>query len=378
MTVPTLAGAASAGSDPSEGPMEAGTEVLRRDWHVLGPYGRLIGRRLVLAVPVLLGVSFLSFLVMNALPGDAAQQLLGMSATPAQVHELEVKLHLNLPFWTRYGDWLNAVVHGHLGTSLQSTQPVSQILAQRLPVSLELVICAFIVSLVIAVPVALIAARRRDGLFDRVTMLVSMLSLAVAPYVLALVLVVPTGLYVHLRLPRLRAAMDVVTTLPIIVPPIVLIIGLLSAAPSWLKATPYMLGLEYVVLAFPFVYRSLDAGLRAIDHATLVDAARSLGAGWFPTFFRVLLPNLRAAILSGTVLCVALAFGEYTMATLDQYQTFPVWIVNFDQSNSPQVSVAASLGALAVTWAFLFAISYLGGGLRRRNDAGAIDDGGSQ
>lgn len=203
------------------------------------------------------------------------------------------------------------------------------------------------------------------------------LRLALVATVLALALVVPTGLYVHLRLASLRAAMDVVTTLPIIVPPIVLIIGVLAAAPSWLKATPYLLGLEYVVLAFPFVYRSLDAGLRAIDHATLVDAARSLGAGWFPTFFRVLLPNLRAAILSGTVLCVALAFGEYTMATLDQYRTFPVWIVNFDQSNSPQVSVAASLAALAVTWIFLFAISFLGGGgLRRHRGVVALDDGG--
>lgn len=183
MTVPTLAGPATAGSAPEE------PALSRRQWQVLGPYGRLIGRRVVLAVPVLVLVSFLSFLVMNALPGDAAQELLGMSATPAQVHELEVKLHLNLPFWTRYGNWLDAVVHGHLGTSLQSGQPVSQVLAQRLPVSLELVICAFVVSLVIAVPVALVAARRRDGLFDRVTMLVSMLSLAVAPYVLALVLV---------------------------------------------------------------------------------------------------------------------------------------------------------------------------------------------
>ncbi len=185
VTVPALAGVASSGSEP----MDVGTAVARRRWRHLGPYWRLVGRRLLLAVPVLIGVSFLSFVVMNALPGDAAQELLGMSATPAQVHQLEVKLHLNLPFWTRYGNWLYAVVHGHLGTSLQSGQPVSQILGQRLPVSLELVVCAFVVSLVIAVPVALIAARRPDGLFDRLTMLLSMLGLAVAPYVLALLLV---------------------------------------------------------------------------------------------------------------------------------------------------------------------------------------------
>lgn len=201
------------------------------------------------------------------------------------------------------------------------------------------------------------------------------LRLALVATVLALVLVVPTGLYIHLRLPRLRPAMDVITTLPIVVPPIVLIIGVLAAAPSWLKASPYLLGLEYVILAFPFVYRSLDAGLRAIDHATLVDASRSLGGSWRVTFFRVLLPNLRGAILSGTVLCVALAFGEYVMASLDQYQTFPVWIVNFDQSNSPQVSVAASLAALAVTWILLLAISFIGGGLRRRSGRAGTEGG---
>lgn len=192
------------------------------------------------------------------------------------------------------------------------------------------------------------------------------LRLAVVATVLAVALVVPAGLVVHLRLPGLRGLMDLCTTLPIVIPPIVLVLGVLSAAPSWLKASPYLLSLEYAVLGFPFVNRSLDAGLRAIDHATLVDAARSLGSGWMVTFFRVLLPNLRAAILSGTVLCVALAFGEFTMASLDQYQTFPVWIVNFDQSNTPQVSVAASLAALAVTWMVLLGLSLLGGGRWRR------------
>ena len=112
----------------------------------------------------------------------------------------------------------------------------------------------------------------------------------------------------------------------------------------------------------PFAYRSLDAGLRALDLQTLVDAASSLGAGWRTTLCRVLLPNMRAAVLSATVLTVALVLGEFTMASLDQYQTFPVWIVAFDQTIGP-VSVAASLLALFVTWLFLLLIITLG---RRR------------
>ena len=174
------------GDEPAGRLFRPGRRSLGRD---LGPNVRLVGRRLLHAVPVLWGVSFLAFVVMNALPGDTAEELLGMGASPAQVRALDVKLHLNLPFWTRYGDWLVGAVQGHLGTSLQSGVPVSQILAQRLPVTFELVAYTFVVSLVIAVPVALLAARRRDGLFDRVTMVVSMMSLAVAPYVLALVAV---------------------------------------------------------------------------------------------------------------------------------------------------------------------------------------------
>jgi putative spermidine/putrescine transport system permease protein len=110
----------------------------------------------------------------------------------------------------------------------------------------------------------------------------------------------------------------------------------------------------------PFAYRAFDAGLRALDLQTLVEAAQSLGAGWRSTLWRVMLPNLRTAMLSATVLTVALVLGEFTMASLDLYQTFPVWIVAFDQTSGP-ISVAASLLALFVTWIFLLAITMIGG-----------------
>ena len=87
----------------------------------------------------------------------------------------------------------------------------------------------------------------------------------------------------------------------------------------------------------PFAYISLSAGLRAIDLHTLVNASRSLGGGWWTTMRKVLLPNMRVAVLSATVLTVALVLGEYTMASLDQYQTFSVWIVAFEQEQLPRV-----------------------------------------
>lgn len=190
--------------------------------------------------------------------------------------------------------------------------------------------------------------------------------LALVTTLISLALMVPTAVYVHLRLPKLRRVLDGITLLPIVIPPVVLIVGVLQVAPSNLKGTPYLLALEYVVLAMPFMYRSLDAGLQSFDLRTAVDASRSLGGGWFSTLWHVLLPNLRSAVLSGVVLTIALVLGEYTMATLDQYTTFPVWIVYNDQSSS-QTSVAASLLALLVTWLVLIIVSAFG--VRRRGRA---------
>ena len=195
------------------------------------------------------------------------------------------------------------------------------------------------------------------------------LRLAAITTVLTLVLMVPTVIWVHLRLPKVRRIMETITILPIVIPPVVLILGVLQVSPAGLKASPDLLALVYVVLAMPFAYRALDAGLRALDLKTLVEASNSLGGGMRTTLWRIILPNLRTALLSATVLTVALVLGEFTMASLDQYQTFPVWIVAFDQTSGP-ISVAASLAALIVTWIVLMLISMIGGRGRLRG-AGA-------
>jgi putative spermidine/putrescine transport system permease protein len=189
--------------------------------------------------------------------------------------------------------------------------------------------------------------------------------------VITLVLMLPTAVYIHLRLPRLRRLMEGITLLPIVIPPVVLIVGVLAIAPGFLKSTSLLLALMYVILAMPFAYRAIDAGLRALDLKTIVEAANSLCAGWVATLWRVLLPNLRTALLSATVLTVALVLGEFTMASLDLYQTFPVWIYVNSQT-SGQVSVAASLLALFVTWIFLLAITVLGTRQSRKTGGGTV------
>lgn len=159
------------------------------------PSLRLAVRRLLIAVPVLWGVSALTFVVMSVLPGNAAQQILGVQATPAQVHQLELELGLDKPPWLRYWNWMGGILTGNLGRSLASGQPVTAIIGQRLPVTVELVIYALVISVALAVPVALLAAHRPGGLADRLSMGVSMAGLSVANYVLALVLVIVLAVY---------------------------------------------------------------------------------------------------------------------------------------------------------------------------------------
>ena len=195
--------------------------------------------------------------------------------------------------------------------------------------------------------------------------------LAIMTTLITLALMVPTAVYVHLRLPGLRRLLEGITILPIVIPPVVLIIGVLQVAPASLKATPWLLGLEYVILAMPFAYRAIDAGLRALDLKTLTEASSSLGAGGITTLWRVIVPNLRTALLSATVLIVALVLGEFTMASLDLFVTFPVWIVQSDQLNA-QASVAASLLALFVTWLVLMLITLIGTRQSRRTGGGQV------
>jgi len=195
--------------------------------------------------------------------------------------------------------------------------------------------------------------------------------LAAVTWLVTMVLMIPTTVYVHLRLPGLRRLLEGITILPIVIPPVVLIIGVLQVMPLGLRATVWMLPLEYVILAMPFAYRAIDAGLRAIDIKTLTEAAGSLGAGWLTTLWRVILPNLRTAVLSATILIVALVLGEFTMASLDLQQTFPVWIVLFDQLDA-QMSVAASIFALLVTWFLLLLITVVATRQSRRTGGGEV------
>jgi putative spermidine/putrescine transport system permease protein len=196
--------------------------------------------------------------------------------------------------------------------------------------------------------------------------------IAAMTWAITMVLMVPTTIYVHLRLPAMRRFLESITILPIVIPPIVLTVGVLQVFPIQLKATMWLLGIEYVILAMPFAYRAIDAGLRSIDLKTLTEASSNLGGGWLTTMWRVVLPNLGTSLLSSTVLIVALCLGEFTMASLNLVTTFPVWIVQTDQLDA-NISVSASIIALVVTWLFLMLIVTIGSHRGRRTGAGEVN-----
>ncbi|MEV7424405.1 MULTISPECIES: ABC transporter permease [unclassified Streptomyces] len=202
------------------------------------------------------------------------------------------------------------------------------------------------------------------------------LGLAAATIVLALLLAVPALVAVRLGAPRLRPVVEIVCMMPLVVPPIALVTGLTTVlrwGPDHLSRTPLyqtflavqnesfpvILVLAYTVLALPFVYRSLDAGLRAIDVPTLVEAARNCGASRLQVLWRVILPNLRSSLAGASFLTLALVLGEYTIASLLGFRPFAVWIVSVSGAEA-RMSVAVSLLSLLITWALLLALSRAG------------------
>ena len=99
------------------------------------PALQLVGRRLLTAIPVLLGVTFLTFVVMNLIPGNPAQLILGINASPSAIAKLDHQLGLDHPFWDRYWIWLDGLLHGNLGTAYSNQQSVNTDIAQFLPTS---------------------------------------------------------------------------------------------------------------------------------------------------------------------------------------------------------------------------------------------------
>ena len=191
--------------------------------------------------------------------------------------------------------------------------------------------------------------------------------IALATIVAGVLLVVPTAYWIRLRLPRLRPLVEFITLLPLVIPAIVIVFGYLRLynSSSFLpmtasaRATDLLLTFSYVTLALPYMYRAVDTGLRAIDVRTLTEAAEILGAGLPTILFRVILPNIRAAILSGAFLTFAIVIGEFTMASLLNRPAFGPYLQLIGANRAYEPSALAII-AFLVTWACMGLINVFG------------------
>jgi putative spermidine/putrescine transport system permease protein len=200
--------------------------------------------------------------------------------------------------------------------------------------------------------------------------------IGVITVVLSIVLIVPTAFWVRLRAPRLRPIVEFITLLPIVVPPVVLVFGLIKAysrPPLPLTnsevGSDALLVFAYVVLSLPYMYRAVDSGLRTIDIRSLTEAAQSMGASWFTILTRIILPNLRVALLSGAFLSLAIVIGEYTIASYLARPAFGPYLQLLG-ANRAYEPAAVSLISFGLTWLAMIAIAMLGRGSRTRIQIG--------
>ncbi len=215
-----------------------------------------------------------------------------------------------------------------------------------------------------------IASYQNTGIPPLLSSIEITLELAVITCVVELVLLVPTMIWVRLRVQWLARTIEVLCLLPLTIPAIVLVVGLgeIYNRIQHYELSALMLFWAYVILALPYAYRALAAGLTAIDVTTLSEAARSLGASWFTVIVRVIAPNMRQAILNALLLTAALVLGEFTIAYLLLYNNLQVELYSISR-NTPNAGVlfATSFAALLFAFVLLMILSYAG---RRRGGRG--------
>jgi peptide/nickel transport system permease protein len=156
-----------------------------------------VARRLLYVLPVLIAVSLLTFLIASLLPGDLAYVILGDQATPEKVAALRHDMGLDQPIWWRYLSWLGHVMQGDLGRSFRTGQTVLQAVTERVPVSIELMLLAEFIGLLIGVPLAIACAARAGSAFDRFMTGTAFAALSVPSFLAAILLIYLFAVELH-------------------------------------------------------------------------------------------------------------------------------------------------------------------------------------
>ncbi|CAG1013861.1 hypothetical protein ANAEL_04823 [Anaerolineales bacterium] len=202
--------------------------------------------------------------------------------------------------------------------------------------------------------------------------------LAAMTIIVSISLIVPTAYWIRLRLPEARRIVEFITLLPFVIPAIILVFGLIRVYSSPLNVpftavtlveplTNFKFGTNvliiggYMVLGLPYMYRSVDTGMRTVDVRTLTEAAQSLGASWFVIITRVILPNIRAALLSGALLTFAIVVGEVVLASFLGVPAFGPYLFLLGQHRAYEPA-ALSFTTFLLTWAAMGIIQLITGG----------------
>jgi peptide/nickel transport system permease protein len=153
-------------------------------------------RRLLLAVPLLLGMSVLIFGLMRLVPGDPALAVLGYKATPEGVRALRETFHLDEPIARQYVRWLAGAVHGDLGIDYRQNEPIGRMILDRLPITLELTVLATLAAALIGIPLGLLGGGRRGGAADRAALVLGLVGISIPDFWLGIMLIlgIPLGL----------------------------------------------------------------------------------------------------------------------------------------------------------------------------------------
>ncbi|MBM3180687.1 MAG: ABC transporter permease subunit [Chloroflexi bacterium] len=190
--------------------------------------------------------------------------------------------------------------------------------------------------------------------------------LALTTILISIILIVPTAYWIRLRLPQARRIVEFITLMPFVVPAIILVFGLiriysqpftvpftdiviLQPLTNFKMGTNILIVAGYMVLSMPYMYRSVDTGMRTVDVRTLTEAAQSLGANWFIIITRIILPNIRSALLSGALLTFAIVVGEVVLASFLGVSAFGPYLFLLGQHRAYEPA-ALSFVSFLLTW----------------------------
>ncbi|MBO9124803.1 MULTISPECIES: ABC transporter permease [unclassified Rhizobium] len=181
--------------------------------------------------------------------------------------------------------------------------------------------------------------------------------MALLTIVFGMLLIVPTAYWVRLRMPQMRQVVEFITLLPLVIPAIVIVFGYLRMynSSSYLPmtgsttGTNILLVFSYITLSLPYMYRSVDTAMRAIDVRTLTEAAQSLGASWWTIMFKCIFPNVMSGILSGAFITLAIVMGEFTFAALLSRPAFGPYLQLVGANRAYEPSALAVI-AFSITW----------------------------